>query len=550
MNDTARRRVWIAAAVFLAVLTVNLLGASYRAAEGDPVDEARSVLLDASAVRPSHLAQTTLFRGVWLLAGSLGFDGAPFIPLQSANAILGALVGLLILLVAWRLGVSTSWAVAAAVAWAVSFAPWLHSRTAETGVTPLPLVLGALLLAVRPGDANHPASVLGAAPRRADERWKVLLAATMLSAGIWLSLHLVLLVPAFLCLFSRRRALLAGAATLAVLSAAPFVAALVAEGVRTPAAAFAWLSQHPDTRLLEPSFSLMSIPRLLTGISRLVFPFAVGESAMKMRMIGHPVEIDLREWVAFARNVLAAAGLCLLFALGWWRIRGSALGWFAALAAVGVFAFNAYWLGSDPQFWLPLYPVILVVVAVLLDTVAPVRPWRRIAPVAAWLLIVMMFVTNRSFGPPCPVCPGGSSRWERARELSAQIAPNAVLLMPGPMVHAPFALVTSQRPDVRVVMLSTDPLFEGAGGAFLARLRASIAGEHARARAVYAYRADGPMDVASLGAWQGFENARAISRSELDAFLRDHFAVTPDRSGSGLVRLDARPRPAGRPAPG
>ena len=531
-------RVWIAAAVFLSILLVNLLGASYRVTEGDPVEEARYVVGSDSAVRPWHLAQTTLFRGVWLLASSAGFDGPPFVPLQSANAVLGALAGLMILALAWRLGASGPWAVAAAAAWAVSYAPWLHSRTAETGVTPLPLVLGALLLTVRAGDAEHDAHGPGRSARRAHDRPAAVLAALLLSAAISLSLCLVLLAPAFLYLFSRRRALLAGAASLAVLAMAPFAAVPISEGARTPAAAVSWLLSYPDAAVLRPSLSLMSVSRLLTGVARLVFPFAVGESAVKMWMLGLPADIGLREWTQFARNMAGAAGLFLLFALGWWRIRRSVFGWFAALAVVPVLIFNAYWLGSDPQFWLPLYPVVLVVGAVTLERAVSMPVRRRISLACAWLLVVLLFATNRSFGPPCLVSPGGSPRWEQATALAGRLAPNAVVLLPGPMVHAPFGLLEAQRPDLQVMMLSTDPLLEGDGSAFLARLERFISGERARARAVYTYPSGGPMDVASLGAWQGFENARAVSRSKLDRFLEDRFAVTPGDAGSGLVSLN------------
>ncbi len=527
----------LAVSVFLAVLAINLLGASYVATEGDPLNEQERVLAVQEELRPSHLSQTTLFRAAWQFAsGAFGAE-RPFIALQTLNAILGALASVLILLLLLRLGVSRPVAVFMALFWALSFAPWLHSRTAETGVTPVPFLLGALLPLLRTSDAVRPTADPVVSAGDSASRRMGICAALLIGIAISLSLDTVLLVPGFLYLMWRRRILLSGMVTLAVVVGVPFGFVLASSGATDVSSAVAVLTHHPNAEMLGSSFSLMSLPRALSGIGRLLFPFALGESAVKMKMAGHAVGMGASEWGGLLRNTGGALVLVGVFLVAWWRVRRGVLGWFLLLAGLPVTVFCVYWLGSDPQFWLPYYSMMLIAIGTLLGSMASVPSRRYVLIGLAALLLVFMFGTNRSLGAPCPLSPNGSARWQAAQELSANLPRGAVVYLPGPMVHLPFGLLRGMRADVDVVHLAADARLAGRDEQFLESLYRMTMSSMEQARNVYAFAGEDSFTPASLGAWEGLGKGRGITRAEFGSFLSERFTMADAVTGHSLVEL-------------
>ncbi len=517
------------------VLAVNLLGASYVATEGDPLNEQRRVLADHEELRPSHLAQTTLFSVTWRVARAAGAE-RPFVVLQTTNALLGAAAAALILLILLRLRAPHAVAIFTALVWAVSFAPWLHSKTAETGVTPVPFLLGALFLLIRARDGATPP--IGDVDESERARcWAGVFAAVLIAAAISLSLYTVLLVPGYLYLAWRRGVLIPGTAALAVLVGVPFGLAVASSGATDLPSVIAVLTHHPNAEMLGSSFNLMSLPRALSGVGRLLFPFALGESAIKMKLAGHSVDMGLSEWWSLARNTGGALMLLLAVVVAWWRMRRRTLGWFVLLSGLPVAVFCVYWLGSDPQFWIPFYSVMLIAIGATVGDLLSVPYRRYVFGGITVLLLLFMFMTNRSFGPPCPLAPLGSERWQSAQELSATLPGGAVILIPGPMVHLPFGLLRGARTDVDVVHLAADERFEGRDELFLEDLAAFTGNAMRGARRMYAFVGEGSLTPASLGAWEGLATGRGVSRAELGEFLAGRFSTGDSAMGGCLVEL-------------
>jgi hypothetical protein len=500
--------------LFLFALLLNLFGAAYVATEGDASGEARLVLDPDGPARPNHLVQTQLFRAVYEWARAFGFDGPVFVPLQILNGFLGAVLAALLVAFFRSAEISSRAAAFAAVVWVLSSAPWFHSRTAETGITPLPFLVGSFLVLFRVG-GNARASLGRAA-----------LAAALFAGSVLLSLTSALLAPAFLVLLverSSRKATIGALATFALLAGGPFVIASAAEGVR-PDGFLGWLASHPGSTGIAAG-SPIGFLRALTGIGRAVFPASGGETAFKAFLVGAEVQSTARDWLTMTRNVAATLVFVGTALAGAWKLRRSALGIASMLAILVTGAFNCYWLGSDPQFWLPVVPFLLLLAARALDGIlhAP----RRATWVLSCVAIVILYLSNVAVGPPTLLHPSGDDRWQGAKRLAARLPHAALVLRPG-VGRSPLEFLEHFRPDVTVLNLSYSPPRSLTGTEALAWLDAEIEGAHAMRREVYFEGLTGPLSPALLGPWGYSANARGISRTMLRERLEATYRVIPE----------------------
>src|SRR5262245_26520295 len=139
-----------ALAAFAAALALNLLGASYVSTEGDAWTEAGFASQPEPEFRPHHLLLTELYRGALHVSEALGLHAPSFVPLQVVNGLLGALAAALVALWLARYPLSRRAVWLGAAIWILSYAPWFHARTAETGIPALPAALAAFLLVCPP----------------------------------------------------------------------------------------------------------------------------------------------------------------------------------------------------------------------------------------------------------------------------------------------------------------------------------------------------------------------------------------------------------------
>ncbi len=524
-----RRPALLGVLLFLIVVGINALGASYVATEGDAVQET-SLVGDPESPRPNHLLQTRAFRLASKSASALHLRAAPFIPLQLLNAVLGGVAAVLVLVLLTRAGLRLFVAFGFSLVWALSWGVWFHSRTAETGVTPLPFLLGAFALLL-------PADPLCSPGRCAKElsAGRAALASFLFAGSILLSFTTILLAPAFLIsiLFSSAgvRRLLSASAILVLLVSIPYLFAAHTAGIG-PTELVSWITHHPDDPGI-PKGGAFGFLRSIAGLSRVVFPVSGAETAIKAKLLDSSIEVGATETISLARN-LAATGLLGAFALaGGWKLRRSVLGIVAMAAILPTAVFSTYWLGSDPQFWLPVYAFILLLAAA--------GSAGRVPLLGAALAVVIAFMywTNVAYGPPSPLYPSGDARWRTASTLARDLSPHALILRPG-VTASPLEFVDDLRPDVEVLNLSYSPPRDLRGEAVLGWLADIIESARATRREVWFEGIADPLPSQLLGSWTFTAGTRRVSRGQIRDFLMSRYGIGPAAAEySALSRVGA-----------
>ena len=438
------------------VLGLNLLGSSWVAVDGDAAFEAWRVARGGGEARAHHLWLTPLFEGVAALLPAV----PTFAALQCLTALTGAITAVLLFRMLIEV-VPRRTALLATLVWIACAAVWEHSRSAETGMVAPPFLLGAFLIARRRPHAS----------------------ALLLATSVLLSMNAALLVPAWLLRARKpRAAVLLGAAV-----AVPYALAAPTPNV------IAWVL-HTDMGPFSTS-PVHALARLPIGLGRLGFPQSEGETLLKLTLQGHDVALPAAEMFAVARNLGFAFALAVLAALGW--MRSGERAYHAALVAPTL-AFGAVWLGSDPQFWLPIAPFLWILAAQALP--------RSSAP---WLLALaaLMLVTNRHSGAPTALDPQGDWRWQASARLAVTLGPAPLLIRPGAGRWAS-EYVRVYAPDVDVLDLLVGPPED---------LRAAVIAARAEGRAVHV---DGLEDRSAAGAWELLERYRGITRDDVRAATR------------------------------
>jgi hypothetical protein len=300
------------AVLFGGVLVLYLLTTSYWFATGDGASEVALAARPAVTFRPYHLLQTSLYKaaiGLWSLAG---WTGQPLVPVHVLNIILGSATVSLFWLLLVRFGLGEGIATFGGLLFALSSAVWRHSSSADTGMTPMPFLLGAvLLLCPRMG---RPLGTL-----------RISVACALFSLAVALSLNIVLFLPALLILVLQRprvrswARLLVAFGSLSVFGLGPFLLVSVAEKRVTPTAFVRWIAHHPESDGLRPGLrTALQAPRAWAGIGRLVFPKSHGETAIKGLIKSIPVKTTSGDWLTLFRNLLFSLLLVCLAGHGMW----------------------------------------------------------------------------------------------------------------------------------------------------------------------------------------------------------------------------------------
>ncbi len=518
-----RAILWL---VFGGTVVLCALTMSYVAADYDGHKETWIAFDRTMRLRPFHLIHSPLNRAAFGLWHTLGWRGPAFVPLQYLNTVLGAVMAVQLWLLAVRCGVSPRVAGATCAVFVLSATPWLHCRTAETGMTPMPFAFGALLLLLPE-----------VAAEAADARRRAVLAGLLMTVALLLSLNFVVLVPA-LCWAAwrlRRRA-----SDLAALLAALMLANLVAygiavsiQGVRTPGEFWFWFFHHEDAKGLSGASKGLAVRVLRSGagIGRLFFPVSWGETALKAVLRHQPVEVSWTDWLTFARNSLTMLLTLALTYGGWRALRDRPVGQVAAVAVVGITPFNIIWLGSDPQYWLPVMPFILALAAVALSHVAALGSGARRRVIGASALFgALLLQANLPGTTPSPLWPRWGPEWQRSRQAAATMATGGLVIVPG---NTSLRVLDQLRHDLEYcdLIFTADQALEGQ--AFLDWLAAQIDAALEAGRAVYVEGLRAPLAPEYLGNWEMTTGTHRVRREEVETFLDRRYPV---RAEPGLPR--------------
>jgi hypothetical protein len=368
---------------------------------------------------------------------------------------------------------------------------------AETGMPPLAMVMVAVAILVR--NPGYGGSVLGGAA---------------FAASVLLSVHAILLAPAMLLLLRRttegrvryRKALVPFLMAVAVPVVLAYVLAWRASG---DASFLSWMTEHPSQKDLQHiHFGLSAILRNFAGMLRLLVDAGSLASVAKVVMQGG-ADVILAP-LSIVRDVVATLlSSWLIVDIIRRRHQCSRSRHLLVVAFVPVFAFNALWLGSDPQFWLPLLPFLLLTLA---DT--------RRNP--GWLMLVLplaMGIMNVPIRERSLLVPGGDAAERTAYAMKRILREQDLILTPGSRWTS---AVRSMGCPARVLLLNS----AGVPGGAVPDLRLitdridSSLGVGGR---VFVDNALGPRTLESIGPWEIVASAYHLSRDSLATSLRTRY---------------------------
>lgn len=513
-------------------------------ASGDAMAQTQAALRQPTELNPHHLLVTPIDR-VALAIGHAA-PGTPnnrraFFPIQILNALAGAIACGLFLFWLARLGIPLLVALPYTLALAFTFVHWLHSREAETGILAnLFLLLTVNLL-----------------PLATSRRLPIVFPAISAVLAILCALNTAALIPALGLMDSPDHERRGRQRMLATFLAATAVGALVAFLVlpwmsagMTPGETIGRLTSHPGSaRLAE--HGQVSVSNALRAGSGLINAFTgdtAVTTALKARLQNRgSIPLPPGDWIRF--GIGAFITLFLLLALLDPPHTGrERLLWLAAWAAlVPTAIFNLLWLGSDPQFWLPILPFLGAWSAAWI--VRGVRGRRQGSAPPATAIIVPTLVAvalafcNWPLAVPTILYPKGGPDWQRARTFAERAAPGDILLHNGGF--GPYLQAISETKAVSLVYG-----LPGGKKAYEHALIELIDDTVLRGGRVFALNVFGPATAVNTGGW---EEIRAISgrgREEWIELLRARYnfqPVTPS-DPSDLWQITIRPRPELPPA--
>jgi len=248
-------------------------------------------------------------------------------------------------------------------------------------------------------------------------------------------------------------------------------------------------------------------------------------TALKARLLGKAV-IPLGSWDWIRFGLGALLGLHLLLALldrpHGGRERTLWLATWAAFLPTALF--NLLWLGSDPQFWLPILPFLGAWSAFRILRSA--RPRRAGAPLGASAIVLpamaalILAVVNWPTAVPTTVNPRGGPVWQRARAFAEVVQPGDLFLHNGGF--GPY--LQSMGFDGAVSLVWTLPPRKGE---YERALFAHVDSTHAHGGRVYAENVFGRVTAANAGGWEEIVAISGHGHEEWLRMLRSRYDVQP-----------------------
>jgi len=528
----------VAIALGLGLCALYLLSMPIRVPDGGDTFFEIELALEAHAraLRPNHLFLTPVYRACVALFGWAFEPDRRWILLESVNSVAGALTAALLFLTLRRFGCCSRDAIPGVLVMALSWAHWEHSREVQAGILPELCAVTTLYLLAR--------STTASSVRAGD--WLACAAGLALAAGVLLATNIILLAPALatgmlLGSPAGRRLRRAGSFTLAAASATlvPFLVVASRQLGSFSAHRFLeWVTHHPSEAYAgAKQFSFMNLLRACSGLGNTFCGYNAPTTVLKQWLKGlEPIAIPLGEWFWFV------VGLALVFLLLLQCVarpsdpRRRAIAAMAVVACLPVLVFNVLWMGSDPKFWMPLMPFLILQACSVIAAAPPDSRRTRVHRAGAWVAVALLCACNFRFPVPTLTWPWGGRNWQRAELLAQRMSPaDGVLDMSGwgSYVHA----FHGQR------ILSPLSGIEGRGAEFRTNLEAELDQMLAAGGAIYAIDVFRSTDSASTGNWESLEIYTGLERARLLENLRARYAtqqVDFDGADGAVWRITAK----------
>jgi hypothetical protein len=491
--------------------------------------------------RPAHLLGTAFIRVLVAAAAAIGFPGEALPVVHALGVLLAGASVVLLVVLCGRLGAGAWQAALAGIVLGASHALLQHAGSGSPTAMALPFGLGALVLA--------------AGRRQGWLRWA--LPAALWALSVLLAAGMILLLPVVLALLAagapagrRARSTLGTAAFCAALALGPFVVVSRFDAGAAAAPGFLdWLLARSDAQALAAATGgALQLPRAVVGIGRLVFAPSESESAVRAALTGQPSGALAGGALALVRNLLAAGLLLALAGRGALERRAAGAGTLAlGLGAPVVLAslLGSWWLSSDPELWLPVFPLLLALAAFGLPAAeALTRPAAALAVGAS--LAAAMAGANRCQDAPSALCREGGAEWRAAARAARAAGEGALVLAP---TGSELLLLPHLSPAVRALPLDQSIPQDIDAGEYLGEIWSAVEESFSRGRRVYVQGLADPLPARLTGAWAAIESKHGVSRAMLRRLIDHEFRRRPaPEVGVAVEELLPRlepPRPLG-----
>ena len=510
---------------------------------GDSAAELSLAGSNGTPLRASHLLTTPLYSHILLMGTLIGLEGQPLLAAQIVNIALGLASSFLLYRVLLRLGYDRHASLFLMLVGGLTNAVWSHSIVAETGIHPQFFFLIAVWVLAHVISSKQGSYVLLAS------------CLMFLCISVLFALYMVVFLPGTivtLLLATRTHkdlsffgVLGAVTGTLVVFLAIPFAVSAISEGIHSYSGFVNWLLFHPEQERLS-HITGITIERLARSLGGLVAAFIDPRDGLTL------VKLTLRreefQGVGPVSLVRLCFGLVIVLSLGTAsmasliRLGNRPMLLFCGVNLSILFVFNAFWLGSDPQFWLPGLPLVLILAGAWLSRLRlGTHPARFGAVTGIVLLLLAMLAANVPSELPSLLFPDGGEDVKLARSFAAELRDGDTVLSPGGSWVNYVNFVDSPG-NVRVVNLVYGNL--GSGLAFYTRIDEIVDEAHLNDRRVYFEGIMGPPLARQFGPWEMVDSLRGVSRKELIEHLNNDYLLQ-EPSGfpeAGVVEVLQRSR--------
>lgn len=537
ISHVAASRIMPLAVLFI-IGFLYLLTAPNRYTIGDPVHEIGYAIADTVTIRPNHLISSPVNMAVISALGVENDATARMIALECLFIFATLFTGYFVYRTGRSLGADRVGATIAMALVLLFNGVWTHATTVESGAIPTALLAASVYMFVRrPGTAADAAA-----------------AGALFALGVLFNFQHVLLVPVAAVLSfasggpARQRARRLGIAIvmMATVGLGAYLAlGWPASGASSPGEFAAWVTTNPESKFLgHMSLGVDAALRSISGLISLAVNTHGGTSAAKVMMQNRPeVLVDRSVFVYLAAGGAVAALVVWLGWLGRRASRAMALG--SALALVTVLLFGMFWLGSDPQFWLPIVPFAGSLAAVGISRLRERRA-ALVTSIGAALALALAAL-NAPLREPSIAAPKGDATNHAALLASEQLPRQSVVITPGSRFIAVLGML---RPDIDVIDLVRDtlvsqgdfPAGEGDSLAVLASLSQRVSSAVAVGRAVYAEGLTGKVPLEQVGNWEIIDGYRHLRRDNVRGHIAREYGLAPVELPGNVDLARVQPR--------
>lgn len=338
----------------------------------------------------------------------------------------------------------------------------------------------------------------------------------------------------------RTRDVLRGIGILLVIGAIPYIMLpLLSDAVPSLRDYPSWLTDHPNEgalRHLSPG-----VEGGLRGLSGLLSLFVNSDGATS------GVKLLLRGDASGLSNPLLLLRLLVALLVGVFlvvlAVRGSrgnvglaATCWLAILC---IWLFGIFWLGSDPQFWLPAYPFLLILAARGAAHIHDRRN-RAIVPWGTACIAALMLAVNLPVKAPSLLFPDGGWEYQHAVAAAEQFdAGMLVITVSGEWT----GYLRQLRPDGKYIDLTK--MTSAAGGVCFEELADRVNQALQGNRRVFIEDVHGPLRPERTGPWKVLHTLCDLNREELRKKLSAEYRVIPAPGFEKIGLVEVRTIQAG-----